>query len=65
MPLLSDADAESFRQALLKGGDAVSLDEAQEIYSRLYFLFERFALWVAKEKANGRVFTLDDRDMLY
>ena len=54
-------DCEEFRRLYLEH-ERLSLtpDEAREMISRLCFLFERFAAWIAKEKAAGRVFQPDE-----
>jgi hypothetical protein len=48
------------RLMLKDGGLEISSEEAHEILSRLTFLLERFSIWVASEKAKGRVFEIDE-----
>jgi hypothetical protein len=54
---MTDGDCDEFRRSyLLHEGVELTRDEVREVFSRLSFLFERFAAWVAKEKAGGRNF---------
>jgi hypothetical protein len=58
---VADDECEELRRLYLEHeGVALTLDEAREMLSRLLFLFERFAAWIAKEKAAGQVFPLDE-----
>jgi hypothetical protein len=59
---ITDEDCEKLRRLYLEHEEVeLTLDEAREMMSRLLLLFERFAAWVAKEKAAGREFPLDER----
>ncbi len=58
---ITDDDCELFRRLYLEHeGEELSLDQARELLSDLLLLFERFAAWIAKEEAAGRVFPLDE-----
>jgi hypothetical protein len=58
---VTDKECEEFRYLYLQHeGMELSLGEAREMLSRLLFMFERFAAWIAKEKAAGREFPLDE-----
>src|SRR4051794_31343097 len=53
---ITDDECDVFRQLYLQNeGNPLTTDEAREMLSRLSFLFDRFAAWLAKEKAAGRV----------
>lgn len=41
-------------------GRELSLDEAREVLTRMMLMFERFAAWIATEKAAGRVFSAEE-----
>lgn len=56
---ITDDDCEKLRRLHLEHeGAELSVDEAREVLSRLLLLFERFAAWIAKERAAGRDFPL-------
>ena len=58
---ITDDDCEKLRRLYLEHeGVELSLDEAREMMSRLLLLFEHFAAWIAREKAVGRKFPLDE-----
>lgn len=57
--------AELQKLHLEREGEALSDSEAREMLSRLFFLFERFALWIAKEKAAGREFPIDEPEPVH
>jgi hypothetical protein len=59
---ITDEECEELKRLYLEHESVeLTLDEAREILSRLLFLVERFAEWVSKEKAAGRVFQTDER----
>ena len=54
---VTDNQCEELKRLYLQHeGVELTLDDAREMLSRLLILVERFAEWVAKEKAMGRVF---------
>ena len=58
---ITDDDCELLRRLYLEHeGEELSLDQARELLSDLLLLFERFAAWIAKEEAAGRVFQFDE-----
>jgi len=53
---ITDEECEEFRQLYRENEEIeLTLDEAREMIASLCFLFERFASWVAQEKAQGHV----------
>jgi len=57
---IRDEDCEELRRICLQYEETdLTVDEAREVLSRLCFLLERFAGWIAKEKAAGRSFAID------
>ncbi len=58
---VTDEECEEFRRLYLAHeGVELTLDETREMLSKLLVLVEWFAVWVAKEKAAGRVFQVDE-----
>lgn len=58
---ISDEDVEEFRQLYREDEHKELTDgEAREILSGLLLLFERFADWIAQEKARGTVFEVEE-----
>lgn len=58
---ITDEECEELRRLYLEHeGVKLTLDEAREMLARLLELFQRFAAWIAKEKAAGRVFEIDE-----
>ncbi len=58
---VTDEQCEELRRLYLaEAGVDLTLDEAREMFSRTLFLLERFAAWVARERAAGRQFPLDE-----
>ena len=58
---ISNDDLAQFKELCRKEGfKEMSDDQAHETLASLLLLFERFSLWVAQEKAKGRVFEIGD-----
>ena len=58
---VTDDECEELRRLYLDHkGVKLTQDEAREMLSRRLFLFERFSAWIAKERAAGREFPLDE-----
>lgn len=56
---VTDEDCAKLKHLYLEHDQVeLSLDDAREILSGLFLLFERFAAWVAQEEAVGRTFSL-------
>ncbi len=59
---VTDEQCEELKRLYLEEeGVSLTLDEAREMLSRIAVLVERFAAWVVREKAKGRVFPIDER----
>ncbi len=59
---VTDTDVDEFKQLYLEHeGVELTPDKVREMLSRMLVLVERFAVWVAKERAAGRVFQIDER----
>ena len=58
---VTEEEVLEFRKLYLDHESVLLSDtEAREMLGGLCFLFERFATWLAKEKAAGREFPLDE-----